>query len=193
MFREYGIDDVLGVDGANLDLDLLQIPRERFRPHDLTQPLHLGRQFDLALSLEVAEHLPAERAATLVASLVRLAPVVLFSAAVPYQGGLHHVNEQWPGYWINLFEKHGYLVVDCLRDQIWLNERVDWWYCQNLLVFCLPEVLVRNVRLRREVAVTPAAPLPRVHPKLFLQVIGVIQDLRRRLAPRQDQKTPSSQ
>ena len=95
VFREHGITDVLGVDSACLDLDLLQIPREQFLTRDLAQPLKLSRQFDLALSLEVAEHLPAECAAIFVASLVSLAPVVLFSAAVPYQGGTHHINEQY--------------------------------------------------------------------------------------------------
>jgi tetratricopeptide (TPR) repeat protein len=182
VFQEHGIDDFLGVDGAYVDLDLLQIPQDKFRPHDLTQLLQLDRQFDLAVSLEVAEHLPAEYAASFVASLVGLARVVLFSAAVPYQGGHHHVNEQWPGYWVNLFEQHGYLVLDCLRGKVWLNDRVDWWYRQNLLLFCSPEVLVKNARLQSELQSAPDARLPVVHPGLFLQAIDAILDLRRQLA-----------
>ena len=136
VFRDHGIIDVLGIDGEDMSLDLLQIPREQFLSHDLTEPLVLGRRFDLALSLEVAEHLSPESASLFTASLVRLAPVILFSAAVPYQGGQNHVNEQWPEYWITLFERHGYLVLDCLRDRVWQNERVDWWYAQNMLLFC---------------------------------------------------------
>jgi glycosyltransferase involved in cell wall biosynthesis/SAM-dependent methyltransferase len=186
VFREHGVTDVLGLDGAHVDLNLLQIPHEQFLAHDLTQPLQLSRHFDLALSLEVAEHLPADGAAAFVTSLVGLAPVVLFSAAVPYQGGTHHVNEQWPGYWISLFERHGYVVLDCLRDKVWGNNRVDWWYCQNLLLFCTPDVLQRNAGLRRELASTPRAPLALVHPRLFLQAIGVILDLRRQLAGREE-------
>ena len=190
VFREHGITDVLGVDSAGLDLDLLQIPREQFLARDLAQPLKLSRQFDLALSLEVAEHLPAECASTFVASLVRLAPVVLFSAAVPYQGGTHHINEQWPGYWIDLFEQHGYLALDCLRDKVWVNDRVDWWYRQNMLLFCLPEVVERNAGLRGELVHSPTSRLARVHPKLFLQIVGVNQDLRRQLALRHHQQVP---
>jgi hypothetical protein len=63
VFREHGIHDVLGVDGAYVDQKVLQIPREQFRAHDLGQPLRLDRQFDLALSLEVAE--PGDQGARL--------------------------------------------------------------------------------------------------------------------------------
>jgi glycosyltransferase involved in cell wall biosynthesis/Flp pilus assembly protein TadD len=182
VFRQHGIHDVLGVDGAYVDQKLLQIPREQFLAHDLSKPLRLGRQFDLAMSLEVAEHLPAESAATFIESLVGLAPVVLFSAAVPFQGGTHHVNEQWPGYWAQLFERHDYVVVDGLREKVWLNDRVEWWYCQNLLVFCRPDALVRYPRLRSELAHTAPARLAVVHPKMFLQAVAVIHDLHRQLA-----------
>ena len=73
VFREHGITDVLGVDSACLDLDLLQIPRERCLGTIWPSLWKPSRQFDRALSLEVAEHLPAECAATFAASLVRLA------------------------------------------------------------------------------------------------------------------------
>jgi hypothetical protein len=84
------------VDGAYVQPALLAIPQEQFLAHDLTLPLHAGRTFDLALSLELAEHLPPECAGVLVDSLARLAPAVVFSAAVPFQGGVGHVNERWP-------------------------------------------------------------------------------------------------
>jgi tetratricopeptide (TPR) repeat protein len=193
VFREHGIDDFLGVDGAYVDRDLLQIPPEKFRPHDLTNRLVLDRQFDLAVSLEVAEHLPADHAANFVASLVGLSRVVLFSAAVPYQGGHHHVNEQWPAYWVDLFERHGYVVVDCLRDKVWLNDRVDWWYRQNLLLFCSPEALADNAKLQGVRPSAPFARLPLVHPRLFLQAVAVIQDLRRQLAIPDEPAPPPAQ
>ena len=82
-----------------------------------------------------AEHLAAESARTLVSSLTGLGSVILFSAAVPYQGGTNHVNEQWPDYWSKLFEEKGYLPVDSLRARIWSNPNLDWWYAQNILLF----------------------------------------------------------
>ncbi len=125
---------VLGVDSHGLDP--VAIPG-RFLPHDLRNQLplrDLGR-FDLAVCLEVAEHLHANRAATFVAELCELAPTVLWSAAVPGQRGVEHINEQWPEYWLDLFHEHGYRGSGAIRPMIWNNDAVDWWYRQNILVF----------------------------------------------------------
>jgi hypothetical protein len=63
------------------------------------------RTFDLAICLEVAEHLPPEAAEGFIDSLTRLAPVVLFSAAITFQVGNQHLNGQWPDYWATLFRR----------------------------------------------------------------------------------------
>ena len=112
-------------------------------PPDLTQPLQLDRKFDLAVSLEVAEHLPASAGETLIATLARLAPAVLFSAAIPQQSGRHHINEQWPDYWAELFSKHDFTPCDVLRTQFWSDARVEWWYAQNIVLYVKPELLER--------------------------------------------------
>ena len=64
----------------------------------------MGRRFDLALCLDVTEHLPRECADPLVTLLTSLAPVVAFSAAIPVQDSYNHVNCQWPAYWFRLGE-----------------------------------------------------------------------------------------
>src|SRR5262245_44009168 len=87
VFREHGVEDVWGMDGDHVDREWLEIPADRFLAHDLSQPLRLGRSFDLVVSLEVAEHLPPSCADAFVESLTRLGPLLLFSAAAPYQGG----------------------------------------------------------------------------------------------------------
>ncbi len=135
VFAEYGATDVNGIDGDYVDRDRLEIPADRFHGQDLSRPLAVERTFDLAVSLEVAEHLPEVACDGFVESLTRLAPVVLFSAAAPYQGGQNHVNEQWPEYWAERFARHGYLPVDCLRRRVWANPDVEWWYAQNALLF----------------------------------------------------------
>lgn len=91
--------------------------------------------FDLAVCLEVAEHVAPAAAEAFVAWLVSLAPVVVFSAAVPGQGGEGHVNEQPPGYWCDLFADLGYQGSGASRWEIWDDDRISWWYRQNLLVF----------------------------------------------------------
>ena len=96
-----------------------QVPADLFVPWNLTTPLDLGRTFDLVMSLEVAEHLPQAAAETFVSSLVGLGPVVLFSAAIPGQQGDHHVNLQWQDWWVEYFERHGYVPVDAVRPEVW--------------------------------------------------------------------------
>jgi hypothetical protein len=139
-FAGIGAGDVLGVDGDHVRRDELKIPAECFRAHDLSRPPDLGRRFDVALCLEVAEHLPAESAAPLVAALAAAAPAVVFSAAVPGQGGVQHVNEQWPWYWQGLFEQRGYRCLDLFRKEIWQNPDVEAYYQQNLFLFVDPGV-----------------------------------------------------
>ncbi|MGA7652288.1 MAG: class I SAM-dependent methyltransferase [Terracidiphilus sp.] len=160
-FVECGVMDVIGIDGAYVRDDLLQIPRDHFMPCDLSRPLPISRSFDLAICLEVAEHLPEARAAGLVADLVSLAPVILFSSAVPEQGGIGHINEQWPEYWESLFRSHNYQCLDCIRPLVWHDARVDPWYRQNLLLF------VRKDQVARYGQMQSAMPLSVVHPSVF--------------------------
>ena len=124
-----------GVDGEWVARNKLRIPPHRFVPHDLGTPLILGERFDMALCLEVAEHLDPKAGRVLVDTLCRHSDIIVFSAAVPEQGGVGHVNEQWPSYWAKLFARHGYQPYDMLRDWLWWDQRVEWWYRQNLIIF----------------------------------------------------------
>jgi len=130
-----GVADVTAVDGEYVARDRLAIPTERFLPHDLSEPLVLNRRFDLVQSLEVAEHLPADKAEVFVDSLTRHGDVILFSAAVPHQGGEHHVNEQPLGYWRAKFAAHGYAPYDCLRPRLAADLAVKPWYRFNSLIY----------------------------------------------------------
>jgi 2-polyprenyl-3-methyl-5-hydroxy-6-metoxy-1,4-benzoquinol methylase len=170
VLAESGVADVWGIDGDYVDRTLLQIPQERFLPHDLTMPVHLERRFDLVLCLEVAEHLPADSAPTLIDSLVSLGPVIVFSAAIPYQGGTHHVNEQWPEYWARHFATKEYVPVDFLRRQIWQVHDVEWFYAQNILLFVERGYLNGNSFLRQEAESTPPTPLSLIHPLKYLEL-----------------------
>jgi SAM-dependent methyltransferase len=162
IFDRHGIKDYLGVDGNYVPRNMLRIPKDRYLAADLRALPKLNRSFDLACSLEVAEHLPAECSQQFVAVLVSAAPVVLFSAAVPRQGGTSHLNEQWPSYWASLFARHGYVAVDCVRPAIYENERIEWWYRQNLLVFCRPDKCPENHK-----PVTTGYELNRVDPGMI--------------------------
>ena len=174
-FRKLGVDDVFGLDGEYIADSVLQIPRDRFQAFDLSKPFALGRTFDLAISLEVAEHLPADSAAGFVKSLARLAPAILFSAAIPFQGGNHHINEQWPDKWAALFLQHDYHLVDCIRKRVWQNEAVEFWYAQNTLLFVRADLLESNAALKAESERTNPDQLCLVHPRQYLSLHGLYQ------------------
>jgi hypothetical protein len=167
----HGVADVVGVDGAHVPRDLLLIPEICFVARALDRRLTLPRRFDLVQSIEVAEHLPESRAAAFVADLVRLAPLVLFSAAIPGQGGVGHVNERWQDYWSGLFAAEGYVGLDALRWRIWENQAVDYWYRQNLLIYLERALVERYPALSEPV---PIHSLPRrlVHPSTVDSAIG---------------------
>ena len=131
---DFGISDVLGVDGVNLPTDKLHISPEKIRHQDLTKSWDLGKKFDVAICLEVAEHLDGEHAPKLVESLVRHSDKIYFSAACPGQEGQHHVNCQWPTYWQELFNERGFVCEDSLRWQIWNIPAIEPWYRQNIFI-----------------------------------------------------------
>jgi SAM-dependent methyltransferase len=170
VFREHGVDDILGIDGPWVEKGHPEIPDNLFREYDLTQPISLERTFDLALCLEVAEHLPAEAAPGLVQSLTALAHVVVFSAAIPGQGGEGHINERWPSFWSKCFAAHGYVCFSILRQRLWSSDAVEFWYRQNMLCFVAkarPDLIRRAARGNQDSA---AGPLDVVHPQLYLRV-----------------------
>lgn len=177
VFKEYGVDDIYGIDGDYVDRNMLEIPEQCFFPSDLSKAIRLNRQFDLVVSLEVAEHLPNDCAETFVDSLTKLGPVILFSAAIPHQGGMHHVNEQWPEYWAEHFQAKDYAVIDCIRKKIWTNNEVDYYYAQNILLFTKMDYLEKSPLLKSQFQSTNPASLSIVHPTKYLEVIGWIERL----------------
>lgn len=166
-FAALGVDDYLGVDGGYVDPTTLSIPVERFLSRDLEAAFRIDRRFDLATSLEVAEHLDASSARQFICSLTRLAPVVAFSAAIPGQGGTNHVNEQWPDYWAALFGECGYTLVDGFRRDLWDDAGIESWYRQNLFLYVDDENLARYEHL---VDQSPM-PLRAVHPDVFTMAL----------------------
>jgi len=134
--RGMGSADFLGIDGSYVDASTLAIDKACFMAHDLTVPLDIAKRFDLAISMEVAEHLPESAADVFIDSLCSLSDSILFSAAAPGQGGNNHLNEQWPEYWDRKFRQHGLQTIDCLRAAIWDDEAVAPWYRQNAFL-CL--------------------------------------------------------
>ena len=125
----------MGVDGPYINQQHLMIDADEFRAADLSQPISLGRRFDLVQSLEVAEHLPGSGARDFIGTLTAHGPLVMFSAAVPGQGGEHHINEQPLEYWREKFREHGYSAIDCVRPEAVQNARIQPWYRYNTVLY----------------------------------------------------------
>jgi hypothetical protein len=168
VFQASGVAEIQGLDGSHVDPNRMAIPASAFVTHDFTQPYRGERRYDLAMSVEVAEHLEPAAGAALVHSLTDLSDVVLFSAAAPHQAGVHHVNCQWPVYWSRLFRERSYVAVDAIRRRIWNNSAVDWWYRQNLLLY------IRDARLKSYPVLAvdcTEEPLALVHPEMLRSIL----------------------
>ncbi len=164
VLADRGVEDVVGAEGDWLDTALLKIDPERFVRIDLRQAIPIDRTFDLAISLEVAEHVTPEQGERLVGKLCEMADFVLFSAAIPCQGGRHHVNEQWQSYWARKFAARGFLALDIVRPRVWGDERVDVWYRQNTVLY-----VKESRRSELKTGAEPSDPeaLSVVHPELY--------------------------
>lgn len=170
---DLGVSDAVGLDGAYVDRSALLVDQAAFISADLAKDNlreSLGslaaEPFDMAICLEVAEHLPFERAPSLIAELTTLADAVLFSAAAPFQFGEQHVNEQWPEFWAILFRAQGFLCFDLIRDRLWHDPSVDWWYAQNTLLFVRAGSALA-ARLPQE-RLAASSGLARIHPRNLL-------------------------
>lgn len=165
-FRLHGVSRIVGLDIGDPSDDLLHIRKSEFLCKDLSVPFRLEGGFDLAMSLEVAEHLPPESAETFISNITQLSDVIIFGAAIPGQGGTDHVNERWPSYWAALFKKRGFVCFDVLRGSLWYDERVEWWYKQNMLIFVGKNRTDLTAALQAKCG-GYKAPLDLVHPHCF--------------------------
>ena len=135
IWKEAGVGKILGIDGKHININDLLIEKEEFRYLNLNNSFSIESKFDLVTCLEVAEHLRPESSKLFIDSLCKGSDIILFSAAIPGQEGTLHLNEQYPNYWINLFSENNFEVYDILRNEIWDNNLISFWYRQNILFF----------------------------------------------------------
>jgi SAM-dependent methyltransferase len=163
-WRRVGVEDVVGVDGSYVDPERLAIPAKHMALLDVSVPFRLDRHFDLVQSLEVAEHIPAASADTFIDNLVAHGDIVMFSAAVPGQGGEFHVNEQPYEYWRDKFAARGFALFDFLRPKIAAIRKIGPWYRYNTFLFAHKNALDRLPQAVRDCEISKFAFIPSVAP-----------------------------
>jgi SAM-dependent methyltransferase len=175
-FADLGVQRVVGLDGDYVDQKQLLIPSSCFVSCNLDVPIDIAElnrktgnseRFDLAISLEVGEHLPVARAASLVSDLCALSDVVLFGAAIPFQGWQRaHINEQWQSYWAQRFANNGFDAFDALRPLLWPLPEVSCFYKQNAIFYVKRETDAHAAFMARYVTPTVAM-FDVVHPEHY--------------------------
>lgn len=132
---------ITGLDGSWVPTEELKIPEKNFIKVDFSKELKNCnsfiwnlQKFDLSISLEVAEHIPLNLADSFISLLTSHSKFILFSAAIPNQGGTNHINEQYPSYWINKFNKNGFKCIDPIRYLIWNDPKIPFYYRQNIFL-----------------------------------------------------------
>lgn len=131
---------VLSIDGSWVKNIPAKFEELNYSYQNLNESITSNHIYDLAICLEVAEHLSPSRSLSLVSDLCSLAPIVMFGAALPRQGGAGHINCRPHSFWINLFEKNDYKVYDFFRPRFWYDGKVGPWYAQNTYLFVKNEI-----------------------------------------------------
>tara|TARA_B100001093_G_C26824485_1_gene1013377 strand:- start:1332 stop:2102 length:771 start_codon:yes stop_codon:yes gene_type:complete len=134
-FKDCGSKQLKGMDGDWIKKDDLLDSEVAFDPINLNELELSEEKFDLAMSLEVAEHLEESSANNFVDYLTNSSDIVLFGSAYENQGGTNHINEQKHSYWAKKFVNKGFLPFDFFREKFWDDSKVGFWYRQNIFLY----------------------------------------------------------
>lgn len=130
---------VLGVDGSRANRDYTFLKKTNFQFFDLRNNFCPAQRYDLCLCLEVGEHIEEKYSCALIGSLVRSAPVIIFSAAPPGQYGVDHVNLKPPEWWIEKFAQFGFkldtALLSAFKEELKNTGGVQEYYIDNVMIF----------------------------------------------------------
>lgn len=106
-----------GVDGSTKAKEISNVSN-MIDVKDLRIPFDLGKTWDLAISIEVAEHIEPEFADIYLDNIIKHADRVLLTTAKIGQGGRNHVNCQNKQYWIDKMSLKGYEFKPEITEKI---------------------------------------------------------------------------
>ncbi|MFA6995137.1 MAG: methyltransferase domain-containing protein [Patescibacteria group bacterium] len=139
-FNKKGIKNLLGLDGSPAAGEEFLLDKHKLVIFDLAKKYKFKKKYDLALCLEVAEHLREKDADVLIETITEAADNIIFSAAVPGQGSrsIGHINEQPHNYWIEKFKNKNFSYLKLRTEKMRAEMKargVVWWIVNNLMIF----------------------------------------------------------
>ena len=173
--EDLGISNILGIDQHIYDSKYMLIPEKNYMRYDLRKELLFSHKVDIAISVEVAEHIEEEYSERFIHNLCMCSDLILFSAALPFQGGTGHVNEKSCTFWANIFNKFKYKPIDCIRPHFWNNKQIEVWYRNNCILYAekkLYQKLLNSITIEQY-------PLDIVNPAMLERILkkrGLIHD-----------------
>jgi len=138
--NKHGVE-IEGIEGSNAAFKALMAPQNVVRKLDLRliSSYKPKRKYDLAMCIEVLEHINPKHADMVLDFLCEASDTILISAASPGQGGRYHMNEQTSEYWISKMKKRGYNLdlstTSEIKKEIAGKIKVVTWIPKNLLIF----------------------------------------------------------
>jgi len=116
----------------------LQYPFEngnKFIPVDLDNELPPKVKRDLIICTEVLEHFNEPSAKRIASFIQENTDLILFSAAIPGQGGVGHLNEKRHHYWHSFFRQFGFQYFDGFKHAFIHDQNTPFYYRQNLFLY----------------------------------------------------------
>lgn len=171
--KKYGSSEHTGVDGLWNDGSIVKSLGFNFIQMDLDEINRPIKHHDLAICLEVAEHLKPSSSRDFIKNLTKTANVILFSAAFTNQGGTHHINERDHSFWGGIFKDYDYVAFDMFRENFWRDERVGFWYRQNCFLYCKKDTAEYRALIDNNIrSIDNLEFLDCVHPNLYMTKCG---------------------
>ena len=168
---EIGATTVHGYDGPWNEGKLIDdtIP---FSSKDLSNLKIDIKKFDLAISLEVAEHLPEHASDQFIDAITSSSDLVMFGSAFTRQIGTYHINEQHPSYWANKFIERGFYPVDLFRKDVWFDDNIEPCYRQNTFLYVKENNTELAKVFKKDFTGNQIYFMDCMHPEIYLQRSG---------------------
>lgn len=164
---DLGVKYILGIDQHEYEQEYMLIDDRNYMKFDLKNELDNYGKFDIAVSVEVAEHIDSAYVNTFIRNVCSQSNIVLFSAALPFQGGTGHINEKKCSFWKQQFNKYGYEIIDCIRPHFWDNSKLEIWYRNNCVLFVKNHVYSQFIRK----IPNDIQPLDIIHPEMLERIL----------------------